>query len=179
MGDLSTEPSMEEILSSIKRIIAEEGDGAPQRGRRPSRAPLSAAGQMPAEDDDEVLELSDPMPAPRPAPEPAVQPQPQRIREPQPVEQRMVAPPAASPAVAEPARPERIVSPEAAAASRGALDMLSRLMVKPEPGSDGSLEGLVREMLRPMLREWLDANLPELVETMVAREIKRITGQAM
>lgn len=179
MGDLSTEPSMEEILSSIKRIIAEEGDGAPQRGRRPSRAPLSAAAQIPAEDDDEVLELSDPMPPSRPAPEPTMQPQ--RIREPQPVEQRMVAPPQPSPAahLPEPARPERIVSPEAAAASRGALDMLSRLMVKPEPGSDGSLEGLVREMLRPMLREWLDANLPELVETMVAREIKRITGQAM
>lgn len=71
-----------------------------------------------------------------------------------------------------------IVSASAAAASRGALDSLSRLMVKPEPGSDGSLEGLVREMLRPMLTEWLDANLPELVETMVAKEIKRITGAA-
>ena len=33
MGDLSAEPSMEEILSSIKRIIAEEGDGTPQRPR--------------------------------------------------------------------------------------------------------------------------------------------------
>lgn len=161
---------MEEILSSIKRIIAEEGDGAPQRGRRPAR---SAPTPLAAVDDggDEVLELSDPMPAPRPTPAEPVAPQPQ----PQPIEprqQRVVAPPAAP----EPTRPERIVSPEAAAASRGALDMLSRLMVKPEPGSDGSLEGLVREMLRPMLREWLDANLPELVEAMVAREIKRITG---
>jgi len=35
----------------------------------------------------------------------------------------------------------------------------------------------VREMLRPMLREWLDAHLPEMVETMVAREIAKITSQ--
>ena len=158
MGDLSAEPSMEEILSSIKRIIAEEGEGTPRANRRPPRAAVTPLAMPPLvgdeADDDEVLELSDPMPAARPDPEPR-------------------------PLRAEPARaPEPIVSEQAAAASRGALDSLSRLMVKPEPGSDGSLEGLVREMLRPMLREWLDAHLPELVETMVAREIKRITGAA-
>ena len=161
---------MEEILSSIKRIIAEEGDGAPQRGgRRPSRAPVppTLLTPLPSDDEDEVLELSEPMPPSRPAPEPIPQPI-------EPRQQRVVVPPPA----AEPPRAERIVSPEAAAASRGALDMLSRVLVKPEPGSDGTLEGMVREMLRPMLREWLDANLPELVETMVAREIKRITGTA-
>ncbi|WP_368855359.1 DUF2497 domain-containing protein [Enterobacter hormaechei] len=36
---------------------------------------------------------------------------------------------------------------------------------------------MVREMLKPMLRDWLDANLPRLVEEMVAREISRITGR--
>lgn len=158
MGDLSAEPSMEEILSSIKRIIAEEGDSAPQRARRQPRATASAAAlSQPFVgdelDDDEVLELSDPMPATRPDPTPP---------------RAAAAPPTAEP----------IVSAEAAAASRGALESLSRLMVKAEPGSDGSLEGLVREMLRPMLRDWLDAHLPQLVEEMVAREIKRITGQA-
>ena len=62
-------------------------------------------------------------------------------------------------------------------ATRGPLEVLSRMVVKPEvPGSD-SLEGLVREMLKPMLSEWLDANLPRLVEEMVAREIARITGR--
>lgn len=155
---------MEEILSSIKRIIAEEGDGAP-RARRigaPRTLPATSAPLAPAPligdeladdvDDEEVLELSDPMPASRPEPR-------------QPVAARSA--PAGEP----------IVSAEAAAASRGALDSLARLMVKPEPGSDGSLEGLVRDMLRPMMRDWLDANLPSLVEEMVAREIKRITGQ--
>ena len=162
MGDLSAEPSMEEILSSIKRIIAEEGEGTGPR-RRPSRAPAGASMQpagLPLvgdeQDDDEVLELSDPMPAARPDPESRN----------------------SRAAAAEPSKSaEPIVSAEAAAASRGALDSLSRLMIKPEPGSDGSLEGLVREMLRPVLREWLDAHLPKLVEEMVAREIKRITGQ--
>ena len=67
------------------------------------------------------------------------------------------------------------MSSQAAAASRGALENLSRLLVRPEPDSDGTLEGLVRDMLRPMLREWLDANLPALVETLVAREIAKIT----
>ena len=35
----------------------------------------------------------------------------------------------------------------------------------------------MREMLRPMLRDWLDANLPTMVEALVAREIDRITGK--
>lgn len=153
---------MEEILSSIKRIIAEEGDGTPARERRPSRAaPAPSIAPPPDDDDDEVLELSDPMPiAARPEP---TRPEPARAAAPTP----------------EPAAPaEPIVSRQAAAASRGALDALSRLMVKPEPGSDGSLEGLVRDLLRPMLREWLDTHLPELVEEMVGREIARISGQS-
>lgn len=160
MGDLSTEPSMEDILSSIKRIIAEEGDQPARRGR-----PARTAPAVPIDEsgEDEVLELSDPMPALRAEPtwpdpvDPAPAPMP-RASNPVPV-------------------PEPIVSNEAAAASRVALESLSRLLMKPEPGNDGTLEGMVREMLRPMLREWLDANLPEMVEKMVSREIARIAGQ--
>jgi cell pole-organizing protein PopZ len=51
------------------------------------------------------------------------------------------------------------------------------MIVKPEVSGSETLEGLVREMLRPMLRDWLDANLPAMVETMVAREIERITSK--
>ena len=50
-------------------------------------------------------------------------------------------------------------------------------MVKPEVSGSDTLEGMVRDMLRPMLRDWLDANLPAIVETMVAKEIDRITGK--
>ncbi|UVO49107.1 DUF2497 domain-containing protein [Sphingomonas sp. SUN019] len=147
MADTSAEPSMEDILSSIKRIIAEEGEGAAPRTRR---GPIRAMPTPPSAEQDEVLELSDPI-------EPATaDPVPTR------------------PAVA--ARPT-ILSDTTAQATRGALDALSRLVVKPEPGADDTLEGLVREMLRPMLRDWLDANLPAMVETLVAKEITRITHE--
>jgi cell pole-organizing protein PopZ len=163
MGDLSAEPSMEEILSSIKRIIAEEGDGGQPRARRaprPQAVPLveesDGGGQRGnAGADEPILELSDPMP------EPDSEPEASRLRS----------------RAETPLPSDAILSQEAAAASRGALDALSKMMVKSEAGSDGTLEGLVREMLRPMLAEWLDANLPDMVESMVAREIARITGQ--
>lgn len=183
MGDMSAEPSMEEILSSIKRIIAEEESG-PTRGRRMGRVVQAPVEEE--EDEDEVLELSEPVeavapqPKPQPEPQPAVQPErrpepvavaPEPVRgESKPVSQPVTPPPAPA------AAPEAIVSSQTVAASRGALDQLARLMVKPEPGSDGTLEGLVREMLKPVLREWLDANLPGMVEAMVQSEIKRITG---
>lgn len=174
MGDLSAEPSMEDILSSIKRIIAEEGD-QPARRARPARA-ASLLAQPVADPDEEVLELREPLPASRVEP-PARAPEPVAERRPDPAP-RTYEPARPAPPPAAPEPPEPIVSSEAVAASRGALESLSRLMVKPEPGNDGTLEGMVREMIRPMLREWLDANLPEMVETMVGREIARIAGQA-
>jgi cell pole-organizing protein PopZ len=137
MGDPNQEPSMEEILASIKRVIAEDGRVAarPARGSRPSEAP------PPAEDD--VLELSDP-----------------------------IGEPVAS-----------LVSEDAAAASRQSLAALSALAERTEATSfpaaagEGPLEAVVREMLKPMLKEWLDTHLPDIVEQMVAREVARITGR--
>lgn len=60
-----------------------------------------------------------------------------------------------------------------------ALAMLAEPGAKPQIVRSGetSLEGLVREMLRPMLAEWLDANLPGMVEKMVQAEIARIAGK--
>ncbi len=138
MGDVSAEPSMEDILSSIKRIIAEDGVAA-EPAQRPRRVRPVQPRSVDIEED-EVLELSDP--APTPAAEPV----------------------------------DTILSSRAAEASRGSLDALSRLIVKPEVEGSDTLEGMVREMLRPMLRDWLDAHLPELVEKLVAKEISRITG---
>jgi cell pole-organizing protein PopZ len=158
VGDMSTETSMEDILSSIKRIIAEEGDGPVSRVRKPVRAPAPAYDE---DDEDEVLELNDAVSEPLPP-------------------RAAAAPMTAAPAPAAAPQPEidpAILSARAAEASRSALEALSRMVVKPEaPGAD-SLEGLVREMLRPMLRDWLDAKLPAIVETMVAREIARISGR--
>ncbi|WP_315761038.1 DUF2497 domain-containing protein [Sphingomonas sp. Y38-1Y] len=165
MGDLSNEPSMEDILSSIKRIIAEEGDPQSPRGRRIGRP---APTPEPATDEDDapetVLELDQPVAAPEPprveAPAPeAARPEPQRAT--------------FSTATTDAA----ILSARAAEATRGQLEALSRLIVKPEVAGSDTLEGMVREMLKPMLSQWLDANLPRVVETMVSREIERIVGR--
>jgi len=226
---------MEDILSSIKRIIAEEGETATaaSRARRASRI-LSPQAEPAPFGHDEILELSDPVrasdeeaptadepPAPfsRPVPAPVESILKQRVILPSsksvltplagpdrgvepvaeapleedpveeaPVAQAPVAEPVAEPAAArvraapsvEPvcAAPavDPLLSPRTADASRGSLDALSRLVVRPEVAGSDSLEGLVREMLRPMLREWLDSHLPAMVETMVSREIARITG---
>lgn len=64
-------------------------------------------------------------------------------------------------------------------------DSLAALAMLAEPGArpqivrsgETSLEGMVRELLRPALAEWLDHNLPPLVERMVATEIARIVGK--
>lgn len=64
-------------------------------------------------------------------------------------------------------------STEAAAA--GAL---ARLVSKMDMGSEHTLEGLVREMLKPMIKEWLDANLPAIVEDKVEAEVQRIARLA-
>jgi len=173
MGDISAEPSMEEILSSIKRIIAEEGE-PPSRTRRAPRSAPTPPPTVAAPDEPEVLELNTPVTPPQ-----QQAPMLQAPPAPAPTAQSAARPPESAAADESPAQltAESILSREAAAASRGKLDMLSRLVTKPEPGSDGTLEGLVREMLRPMLREWLDTNLPPMVEQMVAREIGKITGQ--
>ena len=193
MGDVNGEPSMEEILSSIKRIIAEEGD-TPGRSRRPARTSAASAEPAPGYhepayrdaaylddeiDDDEVLELSDPMPMVDRTPRPPKSPVLTSVdAAPEP---RQAAPrsPAPAPAPVQPAEPsaDSIVSRETAAATRAPLEALTRMMIKPDTNSDGTLEGLVREMLRPMLREWIDAHLPGMVEDMVAREIAKIMNQ--
>ncbi|WP_298470804.1 DUF2497 domain-containing protein [uncultured Erythrobacter sp.] len=60
-----------------------------------------------------------------------------------------------------------------------ALAMLSEPGAKPQIVRSGetSLEGLTRELLRPMLAEWLDKNLPGMVEKLVQAEIARIAGK--
>jgi cell pole-organizing protein PopZ len=138
MGEINQEPSMEEILASIKRVIAEDARPAPARparGSRPAEAP------RPAEED--VLELSDPVSADG---------------------------------------GDGLVSEDAAAASLRSLAVLSALNQRGEPAAphgDGPLEAVVREMLKPMLKDWLDRHLPEIVEELVTREIARITGKSL
>jgi cell pole-organizing protein PopZ len=77
---------------------------------------------------------------------------------------------------AAPAPSKGLVSGKAAKASKAALAALDSVRIDPAAGAN-TMDGLVREMLKPMLKEWLDANLPDLVERVVAREVARIIGR--
>lgn len=143
---------MEEILASIRRMITEDD---PARGRAApadsARAqPMPSVSSSPADDD--VLELTEALDEPRPA-----------------------APP---PATA--AEDDSVVSPASASA---ALAALARLSAAAPPAAtvhkSQTVDDLVRELLRPMLKEWLDANLPRLVEQAVEREVSRIASGAV
>jgi cell pole-organizing protein PopZ len=218
MGAIQNEPSMEEILSSIKRIIAEEDRAVPARA--PRRAP--ANGALRAVDngtDEQILELTDALPeqaesaadqavelqsepeTPELDTAPVDAPPVAAVAETKPVELKPAkaetpkaeapkadtkAPKAeaksarrdtASPSARKTAMPQAVLSDVSAQAARESLVNLSQLLVRPEDGQSNTLEGVVREMLRPMLKDWLDAHLPEMVETMVKREIDRITGR--
>jgi len=132
MGDVQQDPSMEEILASIKRVIREDARPAAVPQRRGKRT------EPPTSSDDDVLELKGPIDEPGPT----------------------------------------LVSDDAAAASRQSLAALSTM--RGAGGADqGPLEAVVRDMLRPMLKDWLDENLPLMVEELVTREIARITGRKL
>ena len=127
MADNRSEPSMDEILSSIKRIIAADDSSRPAT----KRAKSVTRGE------EEVLELTS-------------------------------------------ADENSLLDDSKAQSLRhsfSALQTLSEPGVAPQIVRSGetSLEGLTRELLRPMLKDWLDTHLPPIVEAMVEREITRIT----
>lgn len=174
MGAMPNEPSMEEILSSIKRIIADEDRAAP---RAPRRGGGSRIAVLDEDGDDQILELTEAlldesdrsedddvpeMPAPRSRTKTAAHAKPARPRD---------------NGAAAAAMTNAVLSDISAKAARDSLENLSKMLVKGDDSQPATLEGLVRELLRPMLKDWLDANLPTLVETLVKREIDRITGR--
>lgn len=76
--------------------------------------------------------------------------------------------------------PTRLVAPEAAAAAASAVGTLMRTLAA-ERGAAVSrggptIEEVVRDELRPMLKAWLDTHLPPLVERLVRAEIERLVG---
>ncbi len=169
MGDISNEPSMEDILASIKKIIADDSE----RKISPPRVRTSPLHTVPMHD---VVDLAERTAKLTPL-----------VEEPS-VSESEVVPEMVDDDVLElnERAPDTmvddvtdIVSPAAAEASRSALSSLSRLIVKPAVEGGDTLEGLVREMLKPMLKDWLDANLPEVVERVVAQEVARISGRSL
>ena len=218
------EPSMEEILASIRRIIADDDASKPVKPPEPAKPappPVAAVPARPAP------------PPPPPAPPPAAAKQTAidavlaDIDKPKPapkVEPPKAAPPAASdvfdlteamttpppgpaptfrtidgdsdvvfadrpvevPRAAE--EPRRVVTPPPprpapltdagllSNATASAVDSAFNALAATVLGQNArTLEDLVKEMLRPMLKSWLDDNLPGLVERIVRAEIERVS----
>jgi uncharacterized protein len=176
------DPSIEEILASIHQIIAEGEDdkGGGESGGEAAAAPPPPppeARAEPAPEEEEVLELTERLPDPAPpppAPKEAVK-APEAAAAPLPPPAPRAEPEAAPEAAPEPA--EALIAPATQAAAASALEKLSSHMaIARAPGR--TLEDVTREMLAPMLRAWLDAHLPGLIERLVADEIARITRKS-
>ena len=156
------EPSMEEILASIRNIIADEREPAP-RGA-PKQVPL---GQVPGPAPQIVYSKDAPSPH-RSASEP-----PQRADANAPTVVWRRPPLADSQSAAAPTAldDEPLLSPEANDAATASFGALSASLAA---RSAEVADSVVREMLRPMLKQWLDDNLPAIVERLVREEIQRV-----
>jgi cell pole-organizing protein PopZ len=188
------EPTMEEILASIRRIISEED--------KPAEAGGDVLDLQPPPPPVAEVKAPPPQPAPVAAPPPAPKPEPVVARAPPPVfEEPEPAPPAIeddfmivekqdeplapAPVFTPPPAPKAEWTPPhapvaptdtltSAPVAHHAAGALGKLMGSMLVSSSGTLDDVVRELLKPMLKEWLDANLPQLVEAEVAKEIDRI-----
>lgn len=152
---------MEEILSSIKRIIADDKaideDRPQQRKKTPLKPALQAVPDVkPADKAEEVLELTNELP--------------ERQN------------PSAQGVFGDRRKEERLIDDNKLDSMRQSLSALveKEAMERhaPQHQSGGtSLEDLTREVMRPMIKQWLDQNLPDLVEELVAREIQRLSDK--
>lgn len=135
------EPSMEDILASIKKVIAEEKElrtAVDEAERHRTDQP-----EAEAEAEEEVLELDEPIePAPDLGPS--------------------------------------LMDEDVAETTRHSLEELSSVAASaPAAPAGNPLEEMVREMLRPILKDWVDEHLPNIVNDHVKREISRITGRKL
>jgi uncharacterized protein len=162
------EPSMEDILASIRRILAEDGSTGPAETELP---PVPAARPMPTSASEAAVEAVPEEPDERPAPRPAPATSAAALAESlfDDVEPAYTPPPR---------RPLPPVDDE----STDVLSQLARAILDRRDMSVSSrsvtLEDMVREMLRPLLREWLDRNLPYLIERLVKKEIDLMINRA-
>jgi cell pole-organizing protein PopZ len=155
------EPTVEEILDSIKKVIARDNraEAAEQRRQRETDGVVATEFEAGSEQDDEedVLDLEG-------------------------AEIAMTELDDDDDDDGERVTEVPLVNETARASMHGSLAALAMLA---EPGAppqivrsgETSLEGLVRDLLRPVLAEWLDKNLPPMVERMVSTEIARIVGK--
>lgn len=155
MSNPQPEPSMEEILASIRRIISEDEEEAPAKPAaraEPIRPPEPPARPAAA------------FRPPQPAPAPIEQEQQFATEDVEMIRKN----------VAEAMDDEDgiIEATTAAAASKAFMSLSQSVQIS--DGRGRTLEDLVVEMLKPMVKDWLDANLAEIVEQKVEEEVQRV-----
>jgi hypothetical protein len=159
---------MEEILASIRSIIAD--DREPAAARTPPKPDAGPSGPqiVYSKDQSAPTRAADPPPPAEPATPKVVwsQPQPQATTPASPPNPEPAAAPAAT---EEPAAP--LLSDQADQAISAAFDALSTSLALQ---SSELAENVAREILRPLLKTWLDENLPSMVERLVRAEIQRV-----
>ncbi len=192
----AADPSMEDILASIRRILSEDEAEAPAPAATGGTVPAVAAPVATANEPhghDDVLDLDASMIVEEPegwSPPAAVTPHaapPPAIAEALPAAVAPPEPAAPPPRAAEPApmpmrAAEPLVAPAAAAAAANSVGELLRSVVAGREQvavhrGGPTIEDLVREEIRPLLKQWLDAHLPPLVERLVRAEMERVVGR--
>jgi hypothetical protein len=185
-GNAPNDPSMDDILASIRKIISD--DEARAQVSAGQGASGAASGARPtATKRDDVLLLTDLVEEPNAGPKPTSLPLPRidpasATDMPQPV----IGGHAPHGHAGAAAPDQALVGAGVAGVASSAFDRLSQAVQESVPAPAASdpgptmsggktLEDVVKEMLRPMLKEWLDRNLPPMVERFVEREIVRLT----
>lgn len=164
--DTEQEPSIEEILTSIRQIISDDDDEAQE-----APAPEPEPEPEPEEEVVELTEKVDDEPEPEPEPEPESEPEPEPEEEPIEVEMQDSAPPPVDD------DPDSVLTDNAENAAFDAFSELARKTAVEHGGI--TLEEIVRSEIKPLLREWLDKNLPNIIERLVQEELERVAKRAL
>jgi cell pole-organizing protein PopZ len=177
MSDASVtpEPSMDEILQKIQRIIAEDEQPAEPQPANPPRS-AEILNLTEAVGDNGTVRYLNPVEA---APEPEPPPPPPRPPE------RRIEPVQKRPEPANRGSGERLMSDSTAGQAAAAFAQLAAIQRERRRatefpmggGPERTLEDVIREMLRPMLQGWLDERLPEIIERLVRAELARALGE--
>ncbi len=194
----AADPSMEDILASIRRIL-NDGDGEPAEAEAPPStaqitpghlafatqddapappAPASAgaAPALPLDDGvfllDRTMLIEEPAPMPEPAATSLPHEEPPRAAQPEPDYSHLDAgePPPGLP-------DEPLLSASTAAAATASLGALVRVVGQRSTQvyrGGPTLEDMVRDEIRPLVKSWLDENLAPMVERLVRTEIERV-----
>lgn len=186
----AAEPSMEEILASIRRIIADDSgsqpramprvvDTPPAMDKGMQSRPSNELPEPPAPEVD-ILELTQPVAQPAAftqveGPDIAFREEEPRAPEPPVAAAPPPPPPAPAPRPAPQPAPvmqeEQLMSPNSSVAVTAAFNSLAATVLS---DNARTLEDIVKDMMRPMLKHWLDENLPGMVERIVRAEIERV-----